>query len=84
MMTSDEWKAAIEAIGGQVLDVPPDQVEAVQKLAEERQAAHREYHEAELLMHGYLRTVFPQIVGWEYQFDDGKNQVTLLFKKDKK
>jgi hypothetical protein len=83
-MTPEEWKAAIETIGGQVLDVPPDHIETVTNYVAEWQAAHREYQEAELLMQAHLKFIFPQIVGWEYQFDAENNRVTLLFKKDKK
>lgn len=89
-MTSDEWKQAIEAIGGQVIDVPPDQVETMDELSErwrEAQVAFR--HATRLLraseeaMHAHLQLILPQIADWEYSFDADRSKITLLFKKDK-
>lgn len=90
-MTPEEWKAAIETIGGQVLDVPHMQTETVQKLVEEWNSAQTAFRMASHLckitekkMHTYLQLVLPQIADWEYTFDTTNNRVTLLYKKDKK
>lgn len=89
-MTSDEWKQAIEAIGGQVIDVPPDQVETMDELSErwrEAQVAFRQatriLRASEETMHAHLQLILPQIADWDYDFNINKNRVTLLFKKDK-
>lgn len=85
-MKYGEWEKLVEEKGGQVFDIPPDQIEIVQAFFREWRNAQLAFQEATRLigvtrtkMHEYVELILPQLEGWEYIVNFDKNQVTLTF-----